>query len=147
MKNSLLLFAIVSVLSTSNNLAMIKRQSFINIPDANFEKYLIDNKIDKDGVVNGKMNVDDARGVKKIDVRLWKFKINSLVGIEVFHELEFLDCSENQLMVLDVSKNLNLKELVCRNNKLTTLNVSKNVKLKSLTCGQNSIQHLDIEAV
>jgi hypothetical protein len=45
---------------------------------------------------------------------------------------KLLDCSENQLTSLDVSKNTALTELHCGSNQLTSLDVSKCSKLKTL---------------
>ncbi len=43
--------------------ATTKTVTFVNIPDAIFERYLVNSKIDKDGLINGRMNSDDARGI------------------------------------------------------------------------------------
>lgn len=45
-----------------------------------------------------------------------------------------LDCSDNQLTKLDVSKNVNLTRLTCRKNQLTSLDLTNNKKLESLSC-------------
>ncbi len=45
-----------------------------------------------------------------------------------------LDCSDNQLTKLDVSKNVNLTRLTCRKNQLTSLDITNNKKLESLSC-------------
>jgi Leucine-rich repeat (LRR) protein len=96
------------------------------IPDAIFEKYLVDSKIDNDGLVNGRMNVEDAKGVSAISVN--SKDIKSLAGIEVFTDLQALSCPNNQLTTLDVSKNINLYRLFCPNNQITILDVNKNLQ-------------------
>ena len=58
--------------------------------------------------------------------------------------LEFLDCSENQLTSLDVSKLTSLTILKCYSNQLTSLDVSKLTKLKDLDCSANLLTALDI---
>lgn len=70
--------------------------------------------------------------------------IKDLTGIEFFPELENLDCSENQLTQLDVSKNPNLKRLVCYENKLTSLDVSGNTSLTELYCYTNQLTSLNL---
>ena len=50
--------------------------------------------------------------------------ITSLNGIEYFTALERLDCSNNQLRSLDVSRNAKLQWLNCSDNNLWSLNVS-----------------------
>lgn len=85
--------------------AATKVQTFVNIPDAIFERVLIYLKIDRDG----KINVDEVKRITKIDVS--ENGIKSLVGIEAFIDLETLYCHTNQISTLDVSKNVVLKNL------------------------------------
>ncbi len=54
--------------------------------------------------------------------------------------LEYLNCSNNKLTALDVSKNMALEGLLCYDNKLTALDVSKNTALKILYCYGNQIR-------
>gem|GEM_PF-5089722 len=70
--------------------------------------------------------------------------ITSLAGIEYFTELTYLDCSGNQLTVLDVSKNTKLTYLNCFKNQLTELDVSENTKLTNLNCSENQLTELDV---
>ena len=117
----------------------------IRIPDAVFEKYLIDKKIDSDGVVNGYLKPEDALKTKKLE--LWNYKktpINDLTGIEAFTNLESLNCRDNYLTSLDLSKNINLKELICAVNSLTNLDVSNNIKLETLMCTLNKLTSLNV---
>lgn len=74
--------------------------SLITGLDPNFEKYLVDKKIDKDGKVNGQMNSTDAIGVDSLEVD--NLQIKSLTGIEKFIDLIYLSCYENELNTLDV---------------------------------------------
>lgn len=137
--------------------AATKTVTFVNIPDAIFEKYLVDSKIDKDGLVNGRMNADDAKGVKKIDVSvncsLEHFPIKSLKGIEAFIDLEELycgiapypfPCAGNQIDSLNLSNNIALKIIDCSNNYLLFLDVSKNIALQTLWCHNNKLTNLDL---
>lgn len=78
----------------------------VNIPDKNFEKALVDLKIDTDGEVNGYLLKSDAQAVTFLDVS--NKKIKDLSGIEAFTSLLFLDCSNNQLSNLDLSNNIGL---------------------------------------
>ena len=70
--------------------------------------------------------------------------ITSLAGIEYFTDLEFLDCSGNQLTTLDVTKLTNLQTLDCMGNQLTTLDVTKLTKLMFLVCAGNQLTTLDV---
>lgn len=73
--------------------------------------------------------------------------------------LKYLDCSNNPLSALDVSKNTQLTELYCDGiviitkkinaktsvaNQLITLDVSKNLSLTKLSCANNQIVSLDL---
>ena len=116
---------------------------FVNIPDVNFKAYLIGRK-DSINTDIDKLHIsfDEAKNFKgRINVG---FKsITSLVGIEAFVNLASLNCSSNQLTVLDISKNTALKTLQCSSNQLTILDVSKNTALKTLQCSFNQLTALD----
>lgn len=70
--------------------------------------------------------------------------VSSLDGIEFFTGLKELDCSENDLTSIDLSKQTALTSLKCNNNKLETLDVTKNTNLTYLYCSKNKIDTLDI---
>ncbi|OUR91160.1 hypothetical protein A9Q87_11870 [Flavobacteriales bacterium 34_180_T64] len=81
----------------------------IEIPDKNFECALIDYGIDSDKKINGKLLISDAKKVAFLD--LSNKKIENLIGIESFTSLEYLDCRNNYLSNLDLSKNSALSAL------------------------------------
>ena len=58
--------------------------------------------------------------------------------------LERLNCFRNPLKNLDVSKNTALKALCSAENQLTTLNVSANTALEELNCSHNSLTTLNL---
>ena len=70
--------------------------------------------------------------------------ISNLKGVEHFTALTRLDCYNNQLTSLDVSKNTALTRLDCSNNQLTSLDVSKNTALTRLDCYNNQLTSLDV---
>ena len=70
--------------------------------------------------------------------------ITSLAGIEYFTDLEFLDCTGNQLTTLDVTKLTNLTDLICAGNQLTTLDVTGLTNLMNLHCNDNQLTALDV---
>ena len=70
--------------------------------------------------------------------------ITSLAGIEYFTDLETLDCMDNQLTTLDVTKLTKLKFLVCNDNQLTALDVTGLTSLKNLFCSDNQLTTLDV---
>ena len=55
-----------------------------------------------------------------------------------------LNCNENQLTALDVSKNTALRSLVCSYNQLTALDLSHNTELTELYCFKNQLTALDV---
>jgi len=71
---------------------------------------------------------------------------NQLTSLDISKNtvLSGLHCNNNQLTSLDVSKNTALVELFCWNNQLMSLDVSKNTLLSSLQCGNNQLTSLDV---
>ena len=59
--------------------------------------------------------------------------------------LTYLNCRDNQLSILDVSTNPNLKVLLCYDNKLTELDITQNIVLTSLNCSSNQLIKLDVD--
>ena len=112
-----------------------------NFPDAVFREYL-SSAYDSDG--NGYINPAEVRELKVVCSSEQDSKISSLKGIELFPNLELLDCACNQLTQLDVSKNVELVALYCEYNQLTQLDVSQNAKLEFLNCTGNDLTQLDL---
>ncbi|WP_298238153.1 hypothetical protein [uncultured Algibacter sp.] len=81
----------------------------VNIPDKNFERILVELGIDTDKEVNGVVLRSDVQTVSFLD--LYNKKIKSLKGIEAFVSLTYLDCRNNYLSHLDLSKNIALNTL------------------------------------
>lgn len=105
-----------------------------NFPDEKFRSYLNETFGTDDCVVAECVTYIDCsnRGIK------------DLTGIELFPNLKTLECSNNQLTNLDVSKNVGLVRLVCYNNKLQKLDVRNNTKLTHLDCDDNPLGTLDV---
>ncbi|MDY6122679.1 MAG: hypothetical protein SPI72_06385, partial [Porphyromonas sp.] len=62
-------------------------------------------------------------------------------------ELEHLLCNSNQLTSLDLSQNKKLTVLECRSNQLTSLNLSQNAQLTVLACDSNKLTSLEVPSV
>lgn len=110
-----------------------------NFPDANFRSYVLasfdsngDEKLDDEEIANVKYIYAPAK------------TILSLKGIEYFTELLELNCDNNQLTSLDVSKNTKLVKLICSKNALTSLNTNHNPMLKKLDIYSNKITSIDV---
>ncbi|WP_264566129.1 T9SS type A sorting domain-containing protein [Flavobacterium sp. N3904] len=111
------------------------------IPDSNFEDKLIALGIDIDGK-NGKVKTESVASLTSLEV--YSSNIASLTGIEDFVSLNYLDCSDNALTVLNVTKNAALTDLYCNANKLTSIDVSKNLVLNKLNASENVLTSLDV---
>ncbi|MEW4922312.1 T9SS type B sorting domain-containing protein [Algibacter sp. 2305UL17-15] len=111
------------------------------VPDDNFEQELIRLGYDV-GPLDDFVPTVNINAVTSLVVS--KLNINDLTGIEDFTALEVLDCSENKLTHLDVSKNLNLEQLFCAFNTISSLDVSNNTSLKILWCNFNKLTNLDL---
>ena len=109
-----------------------------NFPDAAFRAYVETLDTDKNGSLDG----DEIAKVVTMDVK--ESGITSLEGVEYFTELTLLNCTNNDITGLDISKNVKLTFLNCGFNKLTALDVSDNVNLETLLCTRNLITQLDV---
>lgn len=142
----------------------------VNIPDLEFLRELIDDKIDtnRDSIISHK----EAEAVTFLNLsNYFGPDITSLSGIEAFKNLQTLVCRCNKIADLDLSKNTKLQEVyaydndlrsidvsgckdlillhvgydgVCNKNKLTELDVSNNRKLKTLDCSYNLLTEIDV---
>ncbi|WP_447636108.1 DUF7619 domain-containing protein [Flavobacterium microcysteis] len=136
------------IADTFNEIAKDGNGNFIRI-DANFD---------------GEIQISEAVRVVELDVA--SSSISSLQGIHGFpnlkvlksshnsiqelnlsnnHFLEFVDCSDNLISLLNLDGLTNLSYLDCRlmAGRLTSLNLNGLTSLKVLKCGRNSITTLD----
>ena len=111
----------------------------VKIPDEHFKAYCVE-WFDLDG--DGELSYLEVMMVRKI--KCIEDDIASLDGIEHFTELNELDCANNKITNLNLSKNPNLVYLNCNDNQLTSLDVSKNSQLADLYCGSNRLTSLDV---
>ncbi len=108
------------------------------IPDQGFEQALISLNIDSDGIINGQVLTSDVENITELVLENWGI-IENLTGIQDFTSLEKLSITFSYITELDVSQNLQLKELYCSNNELTSLDVSSNTLLEVLYIGNYGI--------
>ena len=109
-----------------------------NFPDATFRGIVMAYDTDGDNVLS------DSEIEQVTLINCHEKDIASLKGIEFFTALEKLNCRDNRLSSLDVSKNTALKELSCSSNQLSGLDVSKNTALEGLNCSDNQLSFLDL---
>ena len=110
-----------------------------NFPDANFCSHVASSfDVDNDNYLSD----EEINEVETINCA--NEGISDLTGISHFTALKTLNCCNNQLTSLDVSKSTALTELYCDNNQLTSLDVSKNTALTDLDCYNNQLTSLDV---
>ncbi|GGG03949.1 hypothetical protein GCM10011344_00350 [Dokdonia pacifica] len=126
------------------------------VPDANFENFLETRNSDGDTVPvgdptsmgNGIANdgiVSTAR-IENVTALSMAFKgINDLTGIEDFTALESLSCPFNNIVTLDLSKNLALTSLNVVTNDIVSLDVSSNSALTHIVISNNDLTFLNVK--
>ena len=114
----------------------------VNIPDAIFKAYLVNNTaINTNG--DNQIQVSEASAFNGI-IDCGYMNISNLTGIEAFVSLTTLSCPYNQLTSLDVSTCSALTDLYCSDNQLTSLDVSTCSALTDLYCSTNNLTSLDV---
>lgn len=116
----------------------------VNIPDANFKNYLINNSLINTNA-DSEIQCSEASAYSStIDVS--NLNISDLTGIEAFTAITTLYCWNNNLTSLDVSANTALTALNCYTNQLTSIDLSSNTALYGFSCYNNQLTSLDISA-
>ncbi len=136
-------------------LTLITNAQQTYVPDGNFENYLETHDADGNTVVIGDTNsmgngiandnyvlTSRISNVTALDVS--SQNIADLTGIEDFQNLEFLNCYDNALTILNLSGNTALQQLWCLYNQLTGLDVTQNPALQILSCNHNQLSNLNI---
>jgi|GEM_PF-2149249 len=117
---------------------------YAEIPDVNFKTYLkkiVPLAFTSDGkFISNHPSVTSYDGIMNIS----KKNIASLSGIEYFVSLTKIDCSDNKIVTLDLTKNKELTNLYCTYNKLSDLDLSNNTNLEDLNCSSNQLKILDL---
>lgn len=114
----------------------------VNIPDANFKAALVANtsiNINGDSEISFE-EAEDFTGTMDVSSK----QISDLTGIETFVNLIGLDCNDNSLTSLDVSKNTSLEELDCSSNQLTSLDIWDLQSLFFLDARDNALSRIVI---
>lgn len=130
---------IVGVLPMTTYAASVVNIDETNFPDEIFRTFVAEN-IDQNA--DGALTEEECAAVKSINLSV-KY-ISSIKGIEYFTQLEKLNCDDNKLTSLDISKNTKLIELMCDYNSITSLDVSKNTQLTILSVMKNKLTSIDV---
>lgn len=131
---------LITIQAKANNVKQ-SADKYTLIPDEKFEQILIKLGYDS-GEIDHKVLTANIAGVINLDVS--SKQISDLTGLQDFTALTELNCSQNQLTKLDLSKNVLLTSLDCRYNQLTVLDLSKNAALVTLYCTSNPLGTLDL---
>ncbi|WP_310380017.1 T9SS type A sorting domain-containing protein [Flavobacterium sp.] len=126
---------------------------FITFPNATFKSKLLQSDssnaiarnlsgdyIAIDVNKNGEIELTEALQVGYLEIE--SSSINSLIGIENFTNLLFLQCSNNQISNLDISNLTSLTDLNCSNNIISTLTLNGAINLQNLYCQSNLLTTL-----
>ena len=111
-----------------------------HFPDPVFRQYVMDNLDTK--IKDNRLSAIELNAATWVNVS--GLGVKDLRGIEHLYALTALDCSNNSLTALDVSKNTELKELYCFTNAIKSLDVRKNTELQTLRCQSNKLTSLDL---
>ena len=115
---------------------------FVYFGDTVFKKILLNN-FNVNTNHDNEISFDEALAYNgSIDVSFKKIK--SLVGIEKFENLVALDCSHNELLNVNFSKNKNLEYLDCSVNPFAEIDLEQNNKLKDLEITNTKITKLNL---
>ena len=113
------------------------------IPDSLFELRLMG--LGHDSIHDGYVLKSNIMNIDSLDIS--NFGIEDLTGIEDFVNMTYLNCSDNQIVNLDLSQNSELSYLDCSNNQINNLLFSQKKSqsnLITLNCDQNQILTLDV---
>ena len=110
-----------------------------NFPDKSFRDY-VSSQWDKDG--DGYLSEDEIKNTDVISVK--EKGIKSLKGIEYFTELTWLECTNNSISSLDISKNTKLSAVVCISNGMKDIKIGNNGNLAWLFVHDNKLGSIDI---
>ena len=125
-------------------IARTGKMSSIPIPDAAFKSYIL-SLYDQDK--NGKLSIEEAEKITRLDINTYDLQIKTLEGIEYFTNLEYLkavgydDSRRGEVSSLDLSKNVKLETLICPFNRLESLDLQNCTRLKYLNCSSNMLDN------
>ena len=113
------------------------------VPDDGFEQALIIKGLDSGGLDNYVLtaNIDN---ISNLDIS--NNTIGDLTGLEDFIDLKKLNFSDNDVVDVDLSKNVLLEELDVSNNGIIEIDFSLNPNLEVLNISGNSLSEVDLNA-
>jgi Leucine-rich repeat (LRR) protein len=110
------------------------------IPDANFEKQLIQKNLDD--VIDGKVLTDNINTIE--DFAIYYTTVEDITGIEDFTALKDLTVYNVELKKVDLSHNKALESINFGYNNLVSFDLSQNTALKRVYISDNMLSTLDL---
>ena len=92
---------------------------------------------------NGNVTIEGVREAPQLDGQSHSYTLTSQT-ITIRGHLSLLDCSDNQLTGLDLTRSTALISLACSGNQLTGLDLTRSTALISLDCSGNQLTSLDL---
>ena len=126
-------------------IARTGKMASIPVPDDAFKAYII-SRYDADR--NGKLSMEEAEKITRLDINTYDLQIKTLEGIEYFTNLEYLkavgydDSRRGEVSSLDLSKNVKLETLICPFNRLESFDLQNCTRLKYLNCSSNMLDNI-----
>ena len=126
-------------------IARTGKMASIPVPDDAFKAYII-SRYDADR--NGKLSMEEAEKITRLDINTYDLQIKTLEGIEYFTNLEYLkavgydDSRRGEVSSLDLSKNVKLETLICPFNRMESLDLQNCTRLKYLDCSSNMLYNM-----
>ena len=115
-------------------------EEYTYVPDDNFEQKLI--SLGWDDELDNIVLTSNIELKTYLDVS--NLNIDDLTGINGFIKLVQLNCINNNLIILDLSKNTKLKIVDCYSNQLESINLSNSDEITRLNCANNQLTDLDL---
>ena len=113
----------------------------IYVPDDNFEQALIDLGYDS-GPLDNLVPFANISGVTSLDVS--SKGISDLTGINGFPSIQTLYCNDNQLSTINLSNNLQLRDLRLNDNNLLFINLSNLTQLEIFSASNNQLSSINV---
>lgn len=91
---------------------------------------------------DNEIQFSEAAVIDSLDVRF--ANIIDVTGINGFSNLKRFDCSNNQIVTLNLTSINTLIDLFCSNNSITTLSINGLTNLQNLTCQSNDLSTINV---
>ena len=127
---------------TNSRWVGFKIECTVDIPDANFKNYLVNNSAintNHDAEIQCTEAANYTGGIAVPNLG-----ITDLTGIETFTSLTGLDCAGNSITSLDLTSNTELTNINCRNNQISNLTLPNLPNLTFLDAYNNQISSIDL---